>query len=59
MVAAIERSVVTVQFCICPVYHAVYYKRVERNSEILWDLWRNCIPEDEICYVQGLERTVL
>lgn len=26
MVAAIERIVVTVQFCICPVCHAVYYK---------------------------------
>lgn len=36
MVAAIERSVVTVQFCICPVYHAVYWIQVvERN---LWTI---------------------
>lgn len=35
MVAAIERSVVTVQFCICPVYHAIYWIQVERN---LWTI---------------------
>lgn len=60
MVAAIERSVVTVQFCICPVYHAVYYKQVERICEILWGHWRKCITEARKCYyVPGLECTVL